>query len=68
MDWQQLVSLSIVAAAGVMLLWRKLRRPKFSFQQGSPCGCGSVSSQSPQNSIVFHARKGQRPRVLVKMR
>lgn len=69
MDWQQLVSLSIVAVAAGLLLRRKLRRPKFSFEQDLPCaGCAAVSQTSPQSSIVLHARKGERPRVVVKMR
>ena len=68
MDWQQWVSLTIVAAAAVLLLRRKLRRSRFSFQSDTACGCAGAGTHSPQHSIVFHARKGQRPRVLVKMR
>ncbi len=68
MDWQQLVSLMIVAVAAVGLLWSKLRRRRFRFERDTHCGCAAVSSSAPQNSIVFHARKGQRPEVLVKMK
>ncbi len=68
MDWQQLVSLAIVASAAVLLLGRKLGRRKFSFEQDTHCGCASGSNSFPQASVVFHARKGGRREVLVKMR
>ncbi len=68
MDWQQLVSLTIVAAAAGLLLWRKLRRPPGGFLHDLPCGCTAASSEPARSSIVFHARKGERPRVVVKMR
>jgi hypothetical protein len=68
MDWQQLVSLAMVACAAVLLLGSRFRRRKFSFERGTHCGCAAVRVSSPQNSIVFRARKGERPRVLVKMR
>ena len=69
MDWQQLVSLVIVAAAGVLLLGGRLRRRRFSFQRDTHCGCAAaVTETGPQSSIVFRARKGERPQVLVKMR
>jgi hypothetical protein len=67
-EWQQLVSLIIVAAAAVLLAAGWWRRRKFSFQKDSHCGCTAVPSTGPSGSIVFHARKGQRPEVLVKMR
>ena len=68
MDWQQLLSLSIVAAAAVLLVGSKFRRRKFSFERDTHCGCSAGSQSGPQNSIVFRARKGERPEVLVKMR
>ncbi len=68
MDWQQLVSLMIVAATAGLLLAGRLRRRRFSFQRNTPCGCAAVGPSAPQGSIVFRARKGERPEVLVKMR
>jgi hypothetical protein len=68
MDWQQLVSLFIVVLAAALLLGRKFRRQSFSFQRDTHCGCAAVPQTAPQGSIVFRARKGQRPEVLVKMR
>ena len=68
MDWQQTVSLVVVASTAVLLVGSKFRRRKFSFERNTHCGCIAVQQSSPQSSIVFHARKGQRPEVLVKMR
>jgi hypothetical protein len=68
MDWQQLVSLVVVASAAVLLARSKFRRRRFSFERDTHCGCLAVQELSPQSSIVFHARKGARPEVLVKMR
>lgn len=68
MDWQQSVSLAVVASTAVLLLWSKVRRRKFSFQRDTHCGCAGAQETSPQASIVFRARKGQRPEVRVRMR
>jgi hypothetical protein len=68
MDWQQLVSLVIVASAAVLLVGDRFRRRRFSFKRETHCGCAAVPEFSPQSSIVFRARKGTRPEVLVKMR
>ena len=68
MDWQQLLSLCIVAAAGVLLVGGKFRRGKFNLVRDTHCGCSAGNQSGPQGSIVFRARKGQRPEVLVKMR
>jgi hypothetical protein len=68
MDWQQLVSLVIVGAAAALLVGSRFRRRKFSFERDTHCGCSGVSQSAPQSSIVFRARKGERPQVLVKMR
>jgi hypothetical protein len=68
MDWQQTVSLVVVASTAVLLVGSKFRRRKFSFERDTHCGCVAVQESSPHSSIVFRARKGQRPEVLVKMR
>jgi hypothetical protein len=69
MDWQQPIALLIVAGAAVLLLRPKFRRRQFSFQSDAHCGCsGGSQASGPQSSIVFRARKGQRPEVLVKMK
>ncbi len=63
-----MVSLLIVASAAGLLGWGRFRRRKFSFEQATHCGCATVSQSSRQSSIVFRARKGQRPEVQVRMR
>jgi hypothetical protein len=71
MDWQQLVALAIVASAAGLLARSRFHRRKFSFERDTHCGCaatGSSGSFARQSSIVFRARKGHRPEVLVKMR
>jgi hypothetical protein len=68
MDLQQVVSLAIVGATAAILLWHGLSRRRFRFKRGMQCGCGFVSGTARRSSIVYRARKGERPRVLVKMR
>jgi hypothetical protein len=68
MDWQQMVALLIVAGTAVLFSWSKLRRRRFSFQVDTHCGCAAGMQSGPQGSIVFRARKGKRPEVLVKMK
>jgi hypothetical protein len=67
MDWQQAVSLVIVAVAAGALLWKRFRRRKFSFERDTHCGCSTRDASNAQGSIVFRARKGQRPEVHVKL-
>jgi hypothetical protein len=66
-NWQQVVSLIIVAAAAAALIFGWIRRRRFHFDRDTHCGCAS-SSRDQQSSIVFHARKGQSPEILVKMK
>jgi len=56
----------IVAIAATGLLWGMLRRRKFSFERDTLCGCSAPSRSVNEGSIVFHARKGERPRIIVK--
>jgi hypothetical protein len=68
MDWQQFVALMIVATAAWLLAWGKFRPRRFSFGRNGHCGCAGVSPSACNSSIVFHTRKGERPRVVIKMR
>ena len=68
MNWQQAVSLAIVALAGGLFLRGQLRRRKFSFERDTHCGCSARGQSGTKSSIVFHARKGERPEVGVKMK
>jgi hypothetical protein len=64
MDWQKIVSLGIVAGTAGVFVWAKLRKRKFSFERDTHCGCSSPSGT--RQSIVFHARKGERGRIIFK--
>jgi hypothetical protein len=66
MDWQQVVSLMIVSVAAVLLLRRQLRPRKFSFQRDTHCGCSTTGHAAPQHTVIFRARKGERPQVVIK--
>ena len=66
MDWQQLVSLTIVGAAAVLLLRARFRPRKLSFQHATRCGGCANANAVPQHTIIFRARKGERPQVVIK--
>jgi len=68
MDWQRAVSLAIVALVVALFLRAQFRRRKFSFERDTHCGCSARGKSETKSSIVFHARKGERPEVLVKMK
>jgi len=68
-NWQQIISLAIVALAAGLLLWGRFRPRRFSFQRDTHCGCpGAGESPAQKSSIVFHARKGERREVVVRMK
>jgi hypothetical protein len=68
MDWQEILALSIVAVTAAIFLRNKFRPKKFSFQRDTHCGCSSPSQSAPGHSIVFHARKGERGQIIMKMK
>jgi len=65
-NWQTAVSLIIVALAAAGLLRGWWRRRKFSFARDTHCGCSANGHSPNTGSIVFHARKGERSRIIVK--
>jgi hypothetical protein len=65
-NWQTVVSLVIVTLAATGLFWSWLRRRKFSFARDTHCGCAAGEHSPNTSSIVFHARKGERPQIIVK--
>jgi hypothetical protein len=67
MDWQKLTALGIVAATAALFLRNRFRPRKFSFARDTHCGCAGRAA-APNHSVVFHARKGQRPEIVVKMK
>jgi len=68
MDWQQAVSLLIVATTAGLFIWARFRRRKFSLERDTHCGCASAGGPASKSSIVFRARKGERPQIIVKSR
>jgi len=66
MDWQQLISLTIVGAAAVLLLRARFRPRKLSFQRATHCGSCSHAGETPQYSVTYRARKGERPQIVIK--
>jgi hypothetical protein len=65
MDWQQGTALLIVSATAAAFAWRKTRARKFSFESDTHCGCSSKQI-GPKQTIHFKARKGERPKIIVK--
>ncbi len=68
MDWQQLASLAIVFTAAALLLRSKFQRPKLRFARSTPCGCPGGHGTSPNHSVIYRARKGERPQIIVRRR
>ncbi|MBI5772237.1 MAG: hypothetical protein HZA89_00665 [Verrucomicrobia bacterium] len=66
MDWQQAVSLGIVALTVSVFVWRRLRRRRFSFERDTHCGCTSGQSAASQPSIVYHRQRGGPQEILVR--
>lgn len=66
MDWQQMVSLMIVGVTAALLIWGRRRRRRFNLARDTHCGCSVAGSVPNPGSMVFRARKGERPRVLLK--
>lgn len=63
MDWQQIAALAVVVTTALLFAQARLRRRKFSFERDTHCGCSNPSTAS---TILFHARKGERPTVVVR--
>jgi hypothetical protein len=68
MDWQEFVALMIVAGTASVFAWARWRGRKFRFGRDTHCGCLSPADAAPRSSIVYRARKGERPEVIVKMK
>ena len=68
MDWQQILALGIVGLTAAVWLWRRFRPRRFAFHRDTHCGCAAPDPSAAQSSIVFRARKGERPEVVVKMK
>ncbi len=66
MDWQQIIALAIVGIAAFLLIRSQLRPRSRCGGSGQVCGCAGNSGPTPKGSIVFRARKGERPQIIVK--
>jgi hypothetical protein len=67
-DWQQMVSLTVVGITAALLLRSRFRPRKFSLARSTHCGCSSAGRSNPGNTVVFRARRGERPQILFKMK
>ena len=69
-DFQQSASLGVVALTVGLFARAKFRRRKFQLGRDTHCGCGTASEggSAAKSSIVYRARKGERPQIIVKMR
>jgi hypothetical protein len=68
MGLQETSALAIVFLTASAFAWSRWRPRKWSFQRETHCGCASRGQSASRQSIVFHARKGERPQVVVKMK
>lgn len=67
MDWQQTTALTIVAITAGVFLWQWLRPKRLGHKKNTICGCSDKPSAGPKPSVIYHARKGERPSITVKM-
>jgi hypothetical protein len=67
-NWQQVASLAVVGVTAGLMLWSRFRRRKFAAILGGHCGCSSPGQSNPESSVVFRARRGERPQILFKMK
>ena len=65
MDWQQATALTIVAVTAALFLRARLRKRRAKLPCDSGCGC-ATTSERPKETVIYHARKGERPEIIVK--
>jgi hypothetical protein len=66
MGWQESTALVIVAVTALAFIWSFVRPRKVSFHHQTHCGCSPASSGSKQ-SILLHSRKGEVPKIFIKV-
>jgi hypothetical protein len=67
MDSQEIIALGIVAATAGIFLWNRLQK-RSRLHGGHACNCSHQGSHTTQPSILYSARKGERPVITVKSR
>jgi hypothetical protein len=68
MAWQEMAAISIVAATMAAFGWSRFRRRPFGMKRKHACSCAAAGLESYQPSVVFRARRGERPQVLIRAR
>jgi hypothetical protein len=66
--WQETAALSIVGLTGIAFVWRAMRRRRFDPARDTHCGCGTGSQRHGGPSVIFRARKGERPQIIVRLK
>ena len=66
MDWQEGLALALGALTAMLLVrrWFRLRNGRKTGK--ARCGCLAATATPPRGSIVYSARKGERPRILIR--
>lgn len=68
MDWQQGIALLIVLVTASLFVRGWWKRRSDQSVCGSQCGCaGSGTATPPKVSVVYRARKGERPQIITRM-
>ncbi len=67
-NWQEPAALVVVVLTAGILGWRWWRRRRAALSPGGACRCGCAASLSspPRETLVYRARKGQRPQLIVR--
>lgn len=68
MDWQQPVALAIVGITAALFLWNQFRPRRAGIFRSGHCGCSSASSLNRPATIIFRARRGERPQIVTRTR
>jgi len=68
MDWQDIIALTIVGLTATIFLWNRFRSKQSGALCAGHCGCSSKPGSSSKESILFRARKGERPEILIRAR
>ena len=65
-DWQQITALGIVALTGVLMLWHRFRSRRSGGGKPASCSGCAHSHAGPQPTVVYRARKGERPEITIR--